>query len=63
MQSMQERIDDYLNFGVSFVWVIDPQNRRGWIYTLDGAREARDGFLRTANPDLAVPLAELFDND
>ena len=63
MHSMQERIDDYLSFGVPFVWVIDPQNRRGWVYTLDGAREARDGFMRTANPELFVPLAEMFDND
>ena len=63
MHSMQERIDDYLTFGVPFVWVINPQSRRGWVYTLDGAREARDGVMRTASPDLAVPLAELFDND
>lgn len=57
---VQEKIDDYLRFGVPYVWVIDPRLRRGWIHTADGAREAKDGVLRTADPELALPLAELF---
>ena len=60
MSRMQVKIDDYLRFGVCYVWVIDPQTRKGWIYTSDSMREARDGVLRTAGPDLAVPLADLF---
>jgi len=60
MSEMQERIDDYLRFGVSCVWVINPRNRRGWIYTSDGMTEAKDGLLRTQNPEITVPLAEIF---
>lgn len=60
MSEMQERIDDYLRFGVPYVWVIDPRTRRGWVHTPDGSREVKDGVLRTANPDLAVPLEQLF---
>lgn len=60
MSEMQERISDYLAFGVSYVWVVDPRSRRGYIYTSDGSREAKDGVLRTTNPDIAVPLAEMF---
>lgn len=60
MSRMQERIDDYLKFGVFYVWVIDPQTHRAWIYTPDSIREVRDGVLRTENPELAVPLADLF---
>ncbi len=60
MSRMQRKIDDYLEMGVSYVWVVDPQSRKGWIYTAAGAREAKDGILRTANPDIAVPLAEIF---
>jgi Uma2 family endonuclease len=26
MTGMQERIDDYLKFGVRYVWVLDPRN-------------------------------------
>ncbi|MBI4875463.1 MAG: Uma2 family endonuclease [Acidobacteria bacterium] len=58
---MHERIDDYLSMGVRFVWLIDPASRRGWVYTSEEIREAKDGVLRTAGPDIAVPIAELFD--
>jgi Uma2 family endonuclease len=58
--SMQERIDDYLTFGVSYVWVISPRSRRAYVYTAEGSREAKDGILRTENPELTVILPELF---
>ena len=61
MSEMQERIDDYLSFGVAYVWLIDPRKRRAWIYTPTGMREAADRILRTQNPDSKVPLGELFD--
>jgi len=60
MSVMQERIDDYLKFGVSYVWVIDPRAHRAWAYTKDGSHEARDGILRTENPEILLPLPEIF---
>jgi len=57
---VQERIDDYLAFGVSYVWVINPRSRRAYIHTTEGSREAKDGVLRTENPDIAVALADIF---
>lgn len=63
LESLQERIDDYLAFGVPYVWVISPKSRRGWIYTPEAIREAKDGVLRADNPDIEVPLMELFDKD
>lgn len=57
---MQARIDDYLGFGVPYVWVIDPMARRAWIYTRELIREVRDGELRTERPDIVVPLRDLF---
>jgi Uma2 family endonuclease len=60
MSRMQRKIDDYLKFGVAYVWVVDPQTRRGWIYTVEGMREVQDGVLRTETPDMAVPLSALF---
>lgn len=53
---MQDRIDDYLSFGVKFIWILNPRNSRGYICTLDGMREAEDGILRTSNPDVAVTI-------
>ena len=57
---MLERIDDYLSFGVPHVWVLDPYTKRAFDYFAGGMREANDGFLRTDNPQIAVPLAEIF---
>jgi Uma2 family endonuclease len=56
----QEKIDDYLNFGVRYIWVINPWSRRAWTYHKEGSREVKDGVLRAENPALAIPLAELF---
>jgi Uma2 family endonuclease len=60
MGQMQERIDDYLKFGVSHVWVVDPRTHRAWVYTKDGGHEAKDGILRTENPALESSLPEIF---
>jgi Uma2 family endonuclease len=57
---LQERIDDYLVFGVDFVWVIDPRRRTGTVHTAGGSWEARDGVLRTRGPNIELPLGELF---
>jgi Uma2 family endonuclease len=60
LERMQEKIDDFLDFGVRYVWVINPRSRRAWVYTSDGSREVKDGTLRTENPAIAVALAEVF---
>lgn len=58
--AIQEKIDDYLAFGVRYVWVINPRTRRAYIHTAEGSREAKDGILRAESPDIAVPLADIF---
>jgi Uma2 family endonuclease len=60
MSRMQRKIDDYLAFGVRYVWVVDPQAQKAWIYTAEGSREVRDGMLRTEDPELLVPLEAVF---
>src|SRR5258708_2970351 len=45
MSTMQERISDYLQFGVRYVWVVDPRTRPPWIYTQDGSPESQDAIL------------------
>ena len=57
---VQEKIDDYLAFGIPYVWVVNPRTRRGYIHTVEGAREAKDGMLRSAKPLIELPLDELF---
>ena len=59
-EELQEKIVEYLAFGIPNVWVVIPRTRRGYIYTPDGMREARDGILRTADPVIELPLSEMF---
>jgi Uma2 family endonuclease len=59
MSRVDARIDDFLAFGVKYVWLIDPRRRKAWIYTNDGRRDAVN-VLSTSNPDLALPLEEIF---
>ena len=60
VEQMQIRINDYLTFGIGYVWVINPRTRSAWVYTKDGAHEAKDGMLRTENPAIELPLPEIF---
>ena len=59
LAEMQDRIDDYLSFGVRYVWVVNPQTRHAYIHTSAGIQEVRDGVLTTQNPDIRVVLSEL----
>ena len=63
MTQMQEPIHDYLTFGVRYVWVLDPRTKRAYTFTQSGMTEVNDGVLRTANPDIQVPLSEVFTSD
>jgi Uma2 family endonuclease len=59
MSGLQDRIDDYLRFGVPNIWVIDPWKHRGWRVTADGWAVASDGIMRTADERVAMPLADV----
>ena len=53
-----ERMADYLRFGVPYVWLMDPQTQKAWRCTTGAMVEVPE--LRTENPTMVVPLAELF---
>lgn len=57
--AMQDRLDDYLNFGVPNVWVIDPWKHRGWHITNAGWATATDGAMHTTDGRIAMPLADV----
>lgn len=61
MEYMQEKIDDYLRFGVPYIWIINPKNRKGYVVTSAGMVEAKSRVLETENSDLTVPLDVLFE--
>jgi len=58
-RDLQEKIDDYLGFGVKYVWV-NPYRRRAYVHTSTGSREAKDGVLHADTAKIDVPLSEIF---
>ena len=57
---LEKKIHDYLAFGIPNLWVIDPWERRAFIYTREGRVESEDPILRTADGEIVLPLAEIF---
>ena len=57
---MQKRIKDYLDFGVSYIWVIDPRERTAFVHTRERGFESKDLILRTESPEIVLPLPEIF---
>ena len=58
---LNDRISDYFQMGVRYVWLLDPLKRRAFCYTPGEMHEVLDGVLRTNNPDIAVPLTDAFE--
>jgi Uma2 family endonuclease len=54
MDYMQEKIDDYLRFGVPYIWIISPRTRKAYIATQAGMVEAKSGILETQDPNMAL---------
>jgi Uma2 family endonuclease len=55
------RVQEYLDFGVPVVWVIDPNERKVWIYRRTGMQEAQGGSIKLDGTDIEIPLSEIFD--
>ena len=55
---LERRIEEYLEFGASFVWVIDPVARIASIHSADASVLVPDGWLRAE--EIEVPLAGIF---
>ena len=54
------RIQEYLDFGVPVVWLVDPAERRVWVYRKNGMEEAK-GLVSLDGTDITVPFSEIFD--
>jgi len=54
----EDRIADYLKFGVPSVWILDPATRRAWAISSDGRRSLAT-TLAVAGTPITVSLDEL----
>ena len=61
MSRVEKKIADYLAFGVSYVWVLNPKTKQALEYTNAGKRSIDDGVLRTENPAIEIPLSQIFE--
>src|ERR1700689_2217872 len=59
MSRIKERVTDYLDMGVSSVWVLDPKTKRAYAATAAGSLREVKGVLKTENPVIEVPLDEI----
>ena len=56
---LQPKIQEYLAYGVEWVWVIDPDVRRALSYSLANPGGTLVDELRTDNPSIVMPLKDL----
>jgi Uma2 family endonuclease len=59
---IQEKLDEYLAFGIRFVWVVSPKFRRGHVYVNEGSRFVMTAGNRlfTHDPEIVIDLDDVF---
>jgi len=60
LREMSLKSQDYLNFGIANIWVIDPKVRKAYYAKATGLEEATDGWLAVPATPIRVSLDELF---
>jgi Uma2 family endonuclease len=59
LNAQGKRGRDFVSMGVAYVWILDPRTRKAYRVTPAALDEVVE--LRTENPEIVVPLAELFE--
>jgi Uma2 family endonuclease len=58
--SVQDRVDDYLAFGVPNIWVLDPVKQRAYVCSESGFRQPENGILVIEHSPIQIALKDLF---
>jgi Uma2 family endonuclease len=60
LSRFQNRIEDYLVFGVENIWIIDPESRTAYTATASGLHPVRTNELVVPETPIRIVLSELF---
>ena len=59
---MNRKVQDILESGAPYVWVIDPETLESELRTAGKSAPLEDGVLRIPGTEIVVPLAEVFED-
>jgi Uma2 family endonuclease len=57
--AMMAKLHDYLSMGVEWGWIIDPYEKTAMVYSGANPTGEQVDMLRTENPSITIPLAEV----
>jgi Uma2 family endonuclease len=60
LSRVQDRIEDYLVFGVEHIWILDPERRAAYTASVSGLHPVRDNQLIVPETPIRVVLSDLF---
>jgi len=54
------RANEFIALGVPNLWILDPKERAGYIYSKSGLQLSHDNVLTTTDPVIKIDLNECF---
>lgn len=60
LRAIQEKAAEYRQFGIEYIWIIDPEPRIAYRYTGSSLEEERSGELTVPGTPIRVALSEMF---
>jgi Uma2 family endonuclease len=60
LSRMTERTDEYLDFGIEHIWIVDPKRRLAYRVTRAGLELAPTGEITVPGTPIHIVLSELF---
>jgi Uma2 family endonuclease len=60
LRAMQEKAAEYRQFGIEYIWIIDPEPRLAYRYTGSSLEEVREGELTVPGTPIRIVLNEMF---
>ncbi len=60
LSSMEERVNDYLVFGVRDIWILDPIKRLAFVFNNGKFSAPENGMLHVTSSKISISLKDLF---